>query len=106
MKSSFRSFAAEACSFEAPKEPKVLSAERLLCRTGLSPATRAELTGWENLPLASPLSPRASANIPYALPPHRPPRSTCFRPKLLLLNPRKEICIKSNLETCNQFKIQ
>ena len=64
------------CSFEAPKEPKVLSAERLLCRTGLSPANRSELTGWENLPLAAPLLPRASANIPYSLP-VAPPTTFC-----------------------------
>jgi hypothetical protein len=34
--------AAGATSFDAPKEAKVLSAERLPCRTSLCPANRAE----------------------------------------------------------------
>jgi hypothetical protein len=54
----------------------MLSAERLPCRTGLCPPNRSELTGWGNLPLASPLTPRASANIPYALP-AAPPTMFC-----------------------------
>jgi hypothetical protein len=68
---------------------KSASAERLLCRTGHCPANRPKLTGWENLPLAAPRTPLASANIPYALPP-APPTTFCpLSPEASLLLFRK-----------------
>jgi hypothetical protein len=68
-----RSIAAEAVTFFHDKKVTKKSISRKASLPhGPLPCKAGRTTGWENLPLASPLPPHASAKIPYALPAAQP----------------------------------
>ncbi|OOQ60646.1 hypothetical protein BC343_23915 [Mucilaginibacter pedocola] len=77
--------AAGAISFEAPKETKVLAAGRLLCRTSLCPANRAEPRAGIICPLLRRSFPALLQTIPMPLQPHAPTTFCPLSPEASLL---------------------
>jgi hypothetical protein len=83
----------------------MLSAGRLLCRTGLCPANRPEPRAGEICPLLRRSFPPLQQTFPMPFPPHRPPRSARFRPKLPCCHLRKISAQKNYLGVSSRNRV-